>query len=475
MTVVLKADQQEIIERQLQKLTCFLDGLGLPSDNVIADYQSRQFIGQNLPAYIQSLPNEIVTNARYLSKFVVGAGIGLFDYALNAIWNEVVLSLRKKAIAYGLDIFFDAAVGGNLRATYQSENDLAGLKDIVLLGTCKKLELITETVYKKLAHILDMRNSIGISHPTAQVVNSFELLGWLDTCIKDVLNDCPSESAIQVKAFIENLKNATEIVDNPTLGTIQLKITSLSSTHCCNILTTIFGMFVSNEASQVLRKNISFIAPIVWNCCPDQVKYKLGILLEGYKTNLHSSKHKKGVVFFEKCDGNRYRTPHERIVMLSELTDQLEEKHWELDNFYNEVPIIEKIMSYIKTSTDIPKEISYKMIKVLMLCRIGKGVSYHQGVSPVGKKHYDNFFSFLGENHIPILIKMFTDHAIKYRLDREICRDQAKDFLSIVNENVVMNERMEECLKYLENNIQKNANIVSGNKFKDLSKAIVDW
>ncbi len=86
-----------------------------PFSFLIAAQSERNIIGQNLPAYIESLPHEIKKDARYLSKFVVGAGFGLFDYSLNAIWNEVVIDLRKKAIAYGIDIFFDSAVGGKAR------------------------------------------------------------------------------------------------------------------------------------------------------------------------------------------------------------------------------------------------------------------------------------------------------------------------------------------------------------------------
>src|SRR5690606_7798669 len=124
----------------------------------------RAIIGQNLPAYIASLPQEIKRDARYWSKFGVGAGFGLFDYSLNAMWNEVILDLRKKAIAYGIDIFFDSAVGGGKnREFYKTEDDLGSLKDAVLLDTCRKLELISDTTYKKLKHILDMRNDIGIS------------------------------------------------------------------------------------------------------------------------------------------------------------------------------------------------------------------------------------------------------------------------------------------------------------------------
>ena len=146
-------------------LVGFLKDMGLPFENIIADQEQRRLIGDNLDNLIRNLPAETKKDARYLSKFVIGAGFGLFDYSLNAVWNEVVINLRKKATVYGLDIFFDSAVGGSkAREHYKTEEGLSSIKDSVLLDTCRKLELISDTTYKKLKHILDMRNYVGISH-----------------------------------------------------------------------------------------------------------------------------------------------------------------------------------------------------------------------------------------------------------------------------------------------------------------------
>ncbi|MFB2921573.1 MULTISPECIES: hypothetical protein [Aerosakkonema] len=82
MDEIEKVSYAEIIDPQAQMVVAFLKGMGLPSDNIIAEQSERAIIGQNLPTYIQSLPDEIKRDARYLSKFVVGAGFGLFDYSL---------------------------------------------------------------------------------------------------------------------------------------------------------------------------------------------------------------------------------------------------------------------------------------------------------------------------------------------------------------------------------------------------------
>ena len=106
------------------------------------------------------------------------------------------------------------------RVSYRNEEDLASIKDSVLLDTSRKLELISDTTYKNLRHILDMRNDIGISHSNNYAINAFELLGWLKTCVSEVLNDNPTEAALRVQAFVKNLRTKTDLLDNGTQQSI---------------------------------------------------------------------------------------------------------------------------------------------------------------------------------------------------------------------------------------------------------------
>ncbi len=472
--IIITDSPSKIIESQVQVITDFLSDLGLPSDNIIASNQEREVIGQTLPQYISNLPADLKQDARYLSKFVVGAGFGLFDYALNSIWNEVTLALRKKAIAYGLDIFFDASVGGRMRDLYNTEEDLAGLKDNTLLNTCKKLELITETTYKKLAHILDMRNDIGISHPTNYTINAFELMGWFQTCIQDVLQDQPSESAIQVKAFIDNLKGLTNTIEDEIISKINAQLNTLASQHCSRILRTIFGMYVSDESDQILRKNISKLIPMVWSSSIDEVKYKLGIILEGYSNNLHTTKYEKGCDFFEIANGNKYRTSSERIINLENLSNELREAHFGWDNFYNEVPIIKTIMTYFEDSTDIPNEVAKNLIHTVLLCRLGKGIRYNRGVSPIGKSYYNDFFNLLKDDFIPLFIAELTTFDIQQKLSRPICMEHAISILSEIRKNII-NERYIECVDYLIEEFPKTEKVIFNTQFKKLSDSFIEW
>lgn len=474
MSDLIENIHKDLIDPQAQRVVDFLKQVGLPSENIIADQSERQIIGQNLPTYIKDLPEDIKRDARYLSKFVVGAGFGLFDYSLNAIWNEVVIDLRKKAITYGLDIFFDSAVGGKTREFYKGEEDLASLKDAVLLDTCRKLELISDTTYKKLKHILDMRNDIGISHPTNYTINAFELLGWLQTCIRDVLKDQPTEAALQVQAFITNLKTQTLPIDQAIKNNVETRIKDLASHHVASILRTAFGIYVSTDTDPQVRKNISIIAPAIWSNCLDEPKYKIGLILEGYNTNLHREKYELGEQFLQVVNGNAYRSPAERVSIIDALLDQLLEKHNAWDNFHHEPPIADLLSSYIQEQGDIFPNNADRLAKTTLICRIGRGVSYCNGVSPRGKAYYDKFLSMLGDKYAAHAMAALSGYELQSKLYSEICRKQAKEALLTIKASVV-NQRLLECLDYLIDRIEGTGKCVLDSEFKKLSAGHLQW
>lgn len=460
----------ELLDPQSQQIVQFLETIGVPSENVIADFENRQKIGMNLEAAISAIPAEKRQEARYLSKFIVGAGYGLFDYSLNAIWNEVVITLRKKAAVYGLDIFFDAAVGGSKnREFYQTEDDLSSIKDIVLLDTSRKLELITDTTYKKLRHMLDMRNDIGISHPTEYAISAFELLSYLETGVA-VLNDQPSDAAIQVQSFIQNLKNRTDPLDASTAATIASRISELPSHLCGSLLRTVFGIYVDPKTSVEVRKNVAVVSKHIWNACTDEPKFKLGFVLEGYRTNLHQAKYELGEQFFENVGGNAFRSESERAVILDEALNELYVKHHGWDNFHHEVPIARKINSFIDDQNSIPNSLSKRLFETVFSCRVGNGVGYNQGVSPGARPYYNAILNLAGDLHGKTILNKVWEMTKSGLFKNENRRKQAVNALAEARKNAI-NERLLECYDYLIERLPENPSVADSKEFTEIAKS----
>lgn len=474
--------EHEIIEQnnaqlsnQITQFEEFLISVGLPSENIIASIEERENIMNMLPSLIQKLPSEQKRNATYLSRFVAGSAIGLFDAALNYVWDEVVVNLRRKITYYGIDIFFDNAVGTNVRDQYKSEEDLAGIKDKTMLDTCKKLEWISDIVYRKLCHILDMRNQIGASHPNTYTINSYELLGWLQTCVTEVINDKPSPSAIQVRTLIENIKVNTVLLGSATIHSFESAVKELSSSMASNLLTSLFGLYISNSTSNEVRNNILSLSKIIWKYCKSETKYDLGEKKELYRVNLDKAKEDLAYTFFEKCNGLAYLSLTERSLQLSTLCDHLLSVHNSWDNFYHEPPIAKDIMKYIKTSSDIPTERAEKLIRTFAECRIGREVTYCHGVSQSALPAYDDFFKMLSKEHVLILLTILKDEFDSIYDGDGIRAQNAKELILCVK-SPILGDRINEIFDFMLNFSDRKIlnKVYKDQSFKELCNGILD-
>ncbi|MED4690632.1 hypothetical protein [Peribacillus frigoritolerans] len=466
------SNQRNIVLNDFSQFELLLESVGLPKDNIVAPPEERNRIMAALPDFVGSLSPETKRDARYLSKFIAGSAIGLFDASLNYVWNEVVVTLRNKVTVYGLDIFFDAAVGEKLREQYQSEEDLAGLKDQTLLDTCRKLELISDIIHKKLSHILTMRNDIGASHPNTYSINSYELLGWLTTCINDVLQDGPSRSAITVKSIVDNLKRNKSHLEQEIVESFKRSIKDLSSVMAGNLLTSLYGLFVSDKTEKLTQENILKLAPIVWEHTTDNFKYDLGEKHDNYKAKLDHSRMSYSERFFEECDGKRYYSLDTKSVKLSSLCDDLVSAHNGLDNYYHEPPIVKSIMSFIKKAEDIPAEREEKIINSILTCRIGREVGYRNGVSPGARDSYDGFLKLLNKEQTILVINLMKNPEIRNKLSGSIRRNNAAEILEHLKTPLI-GDRLIEIIDYMISSKNHLENVFYEKKFIELTNGII--
>lgn len=447
----------------------FLKQLGLPADNILANNDEKQIIANNIENAILKIPSDQRRNATYLSKFVSSVAIGRFDSALNDLWNEVVIQLRKSVIFYGLDIFFDAAVNAKDREDYSNEEDLSGIKDRTLLDSCFNLEIITEVVHRKLVYILDMRNKIGGSHPNSSIINAYELLGWLQTSVYEVIAVRPSDGAIQVQKFIKNLKKQSSPFSTVDLQKIENSLKKLSSVLAGNLLTTVFGIYTDPKINNEVKINITALAPTIWNLAPEQIKYDLGVKLETFTANLEKERQELGEQFFDKCNGNNYKTTSRKSLELSNLASDLKDSHNGWDNFVHEPSKARQIMSYIKNAIDIPDDRQEDLIRTFLVCRIGREVSYNQGVAPNGLPYYDKFFRLLNSKQIRILLTVVQDQTILVNLSTPIRRNNFSEIIKILPQSL-SDSRVQEAIDYLKNGDLDLDKKIMSSHFKELVK-----
>ena len=98
----------------------------MPAENILVPIEERKRVIKNLNDVITQLTPEDTSNAVYLSKFLAAAASGLFDAALNYLWDETVLQLRKRVVNYDIEYFYDIAV-----KSPDKRQRLSGVEDLL--------------------------------------------------------------------------------------------------------------------------------------------------------------------------------------------------------------------------------------------------------------------------------------------------------------------------------------------------------
>ena len=75
-----------------------LGAAGLPTDGVVVTVEQRRRMLMNLEAALGDLPPEKRPTAHYVSKMIAAVAVGLFDAALNYLWDETVSELQHSVV-----------------------------------------------------------------------------------------------------------------------------------------------------------------------------------------------------------------------------------------------------------------------------------------------------------------------------------------------------------------------------------------
>src|SRR5260221_5799622 len=80
---------------------------GLPTSSVFVPIKERGVVFNNIDAVIEKLRPEKKPESVYISKFIAAVSAGLFDAALNYLWDETINELRHRVAQYDLAYFYD--------------------------------------------------------------------------------------------------------------------------------------------------------------------------------------------------------------------------------------------------------------------------------------------------------------------------------------------------------------------------------
>ncbi len=204
-----KEQQSGIVELKKFEadLINFLTEQGLPTESVLVSIDERETVFRNVTSVLAKINKEQKPRSIYISKFIAAVACGLFDAALNYLWDETIVELRNRISQYDLSYFYDNALSPERRKKFNSESDLAKVSDSDLIEGAKKIGLISELGFQHLDYIRYMRNWVSAAHPNQNEITGLQAITWLETCVKEVISLPLPNGAVEIKRLLSNIKN----------------------------------------------------------------------------------------------------------------------------------------------------------------------------------------------------------------------------------------------------------------------------
>lgn len=454
------------VERFSESCSAYLAELGLPANDVLVSLDERQRVLQNVPALVELLGIEKRGEAMYVSKFIAACGAGLFDAALNFIWDEVVLRLRKRVAAFDLPYFFDTAVSAQDRQHYQTETDLAALSDDSLIRGALACGMLTSIGYKHLDYIRDMRNWASAAHPNHVELTGFQLLGWLETCLREVVLREPEGAILEVGRLLRNLREQTfSDVDAPAIGA---SVKKLPPDLVAALLRSLAGHYCDPRQDVRVRDNAKHIAQTVWYCAPEHARGEIGLKYASFAANGDIDRKELAHEFLDLVGGLTYLPTSDLALNIQECVTTLDDTHDRMNNFYNEPPVVRRLRKFIPETGRIPDQVNDAYVRVLVRCRVGRP----SGVSTAATPIYDELIELFEDRQIRAFIGTLERPEVTSRLSDEGCFNRFQSLVERLRVKAV-SQPMQRVLEAVANATRTQIqNLASDIRFKRLVAAV---
>ena len=448
-------------------LHTYLAELGLPTEAVLVGVSERSDVLKNLPQVINELRDDHRRNAMYISKFVAACGVGLFDAALNYLWDETVRNLRRKVAMFDLTYFFDAVITDSVRrAKFKDADDLDKLEDWDLIRGCRDTGLITGLGFRHLDYIRDMRNHASAAHPNQNDLTGLQLVTWLQTCIREVLDKAPEGAVIEVRRLLRSIREE-QFTDESTRPVNQA-IQHIPTALVVSLGRSIFGMFTDTALDTHVRNNIARVGCALWDVLPEDSRYELGLRHASFSANGEVARASLAHDFLLGVGGLTYLSPDVLSLELSNALDGLMSAHMGFNNFYTESPLAVALRSYVPANGRVPQSVVAKYVKALTLCRIGNGY----GVSWGGEAVYVELIGRWQESEVKLFVNLPMDPDVSSRLQFDIpaqlYQQLAVGFISTTTNGAV--KRLLEFIAAFPQGVM--SKLQADHRYTDLAKAI---
>lgn len=377
-----------------------------------------------LPRQLKKIPP--VLRNELVARMCVAISVGLFDGAINYIWNASIDNLRKKVEDFGFNV-----VGQLLQKKFEKK-DLYDMKDAELLSLCLNINLISEEGFYFLNQCRDIRNNYSAAHPNKNLLDDTEVITYISRCAKYALSSSENLKGVDISEFMSALKESKFDSGQKELWITRLKNTN--ETQRDFIFSMLYGVYCGEDSAEHARTNAYEICNEFKNdFSPKCISDFLNRHYE-YKGLGKTKRYAASQNFFERLGLIEFFTDIEKHNLISKACTRLMSVHLAMDNFYNEPPFAERIYDLTKDMA-VPDTAKEQFVEVVITCYVGNRYGYCRAAEKFYSKIIENFST----KEIEIMLNIdkinciLSDRVNSYNN----CKDRYKKALILINKESV--------------------------------------
>lgn len=373
---------------KLTDITALTSALGISRD-VLASDEQIVAAWTDLPRELRKIPPKL--RGDLVARMCVAVSTGLFDSAVNYIWNVTALHLRQRIRGFGLP-----AVSQILQEQFE-ESNLNDLQDSRLIEFCLKLNLIAEEGSIFLNQCREIRNNFSAAHPAIGFLNDREFIVFLNRCVRYALSDETPLVGVDFDEFIGAIKG-----ERFNEGQSEAWVDRLDATHDPQrqlLFGTLHGIYCDSASAETARLNALDLCIAYQPRFSTAIKSDLIDRHSSYIAKGQNERHGASRTFFEKLGLFGLLGASERHSVISTAVSRLWDVHQAMNNFYNELPFAERLMQ-LSEADAIPETIQERFVLVVVGCYIGNGY----GVSHAAEPFYETLIQAFSPKEIAVLL-----------------------------------------------------------------------
>jgi hypothetical protein len=374
----------------LPALTALTTSLGIPR-NVLASEEEIECAWRDLPRELREIPPNL--RDQLIARMCVAVSTGLFDGAMNYIWNAAILQLRTKVRTFGLPVV------SQIRQSDFEEKHLLELQDSNLLDLCLQLNLVNEDGFFFLDQCRSVRNNFSAAHPTLGTVNDKEFIVFLNRCVRYALAESSSPKGVDISAFISALKGA-RFTENQCGVWVQ----RLGETHDAQrqvMVGMMHGIYCDPNTSEPSRLNSLDIGNALKAGFTASLRSDLVSKHSEYAAKGDEARRVASLQFFEKLGLLTLLNESEQHAVYHRAIERLWNVHNGMNNFHNEPAFAERLLELARQGA-VPETVQEFFVEVVVCCNIGDGY----GVSWSAAPSYDEIVKSFSPREITTMIRL---------------------------------------------------------------------